>query len=98
MMRARLKFPMFSRISVFGGDQHPLHAGLVAAQPVAIGDVPFRERLKGDGVSPSNPVDVPWNFEKFLIGRDGQVIARFAPDVTADGPRWVEAIDAAPAA
>ncbi|MNO05279.1 Hydroperoxy fatty acid reductase gpx2 [compost metagenome] len=41
---------------------------------------------------------VLWNFEKFLIGRDGQVIARFAPDVPADDARLVAAIDAALAA
>jgi glutathione peroxidase len=38
---------------------------------------------------------VLWNFEKFLIGRDGQVIGRFAPDVPADDARLVAAIDAA---
>ena len=93
-----VKFPLFSKISVLGGDQHPLYAGLVAAQPVAIGDGPFRERLKGYGISPSNPADVLWNFEKFLIGRDGRVIARFSPDITADDPRLLEAIEDALAA
>ena len=90
-----VRFPMFSKISVLGDDRHPLYAGLTAAQPSAIGDGPFRERLKGYGIDPKNPVDVLWNFEKFLVGRDGQVLARFAPDITADDPRLVEAIDAA---
>ena len=90
-----VRFPMFSKISVLGEHQHPLYAGLVAAQPVAIGDGPFRERLKGYGIDPANPVDVLWNFEKFLVGRDGRVLARFAPDVSADDPRLVEAIAAA---
>ncbi len=87
-----VKFALFSKISVLGVDQHPLYAGLTAAQPAAIGEGPFRERLKGYGITSTNPVDVLWNFEKFLIGRDGQVIARFAPDVTADDPRLVQAI------
>ena len=43
-------------------------------------------------------MDVLWNFEKFLVGRDGKVIARFAPDITADDPRLVTAIDDALAA
>ena len=90
-----VRFPMFSKISVLGADQHPLYAGLVAAQPSAVGDGPFRERLKGYGISPSNPADVLWNFEKFLVGRDGRVVARFAPDITADDPRLVQAIDEA---
>ncbi|WP_410014658.1 glutathione peroxidase [Sodalis sp. C49] len=88
-------FPMFSKLSVLGEDQHPLYAQLTAAQPVATGDGPFRERLKGYGVDPTNRQDVLWNFEKFLINRQGKVIARFAPDVTADDPRLLRAIDAA---
>ena len=93
-----VKFPLFSKISVLGDDQHPLYAGLTAAQPTAIGDGPFRERLKGYGIDPKSQVDVLWNFEKFLVGRDGKVVARFAPDITADDPRLVQAIDEALAA
>jgi len=87
-------FPLFSKISVLGADRHPLYAELTAAQPAAIGDGPFRERLKGYGVNPENTTDVLWNFEKFLLNRKGDVVARFAPDVAADDPRIVAAIDA----
>lgn len=87
-------FPLFAKISVIGDKQHPLYARLTAQQPDAIGDGPFRERLKGFGVNPQNPADVLWNFEKFLIGRNGEVVARFAPDITADDPRLVSAIEA----
>lgn len=86
--------PLFSKISVLGADRHPLYAELTAAQPAAIGDGPFRERLKGYGVNPENTTDVLWNFEKFLLNRKGDVVARFAPDVAADDPRIVAAIDA----
>jgi glutathione peroxidase len=71
-----------------------LYAELTAAQPAAIGDGPFRERLKGYGVNAANPSDVLWNFEKFLLSRKGEVVARFAPDIGADDPRLVSAIDA----
>jgi glutathione peroxidase len=87
-------FPLFSKISVLGDDQHPLYARLTEAQPAATGEGPFRERLKGYGVDPANRTDVLWNFEKFLIGRNGEVVGRFSPDVTADDPRLVAAIDA----
>ncbi len=87
-------FPLFAKISVLGADRHPLYEKLTASQPQAIGEGPFRERLKGYGVNPTNPVDVLWNFEKFVINRKGEVIARFSPDVTADDPRLVSAIDA----
>jgi glutathione peroxidase len=87
-------FPLFSKISVLGEDQHPLYARLTTAQPTAIGDGPFRERLEGYGVHSENPADVLWNFEKFLLSRNGEVVARFAPDVDADDPRLISAIDA----
>ena len=87
-------FPMFGKLSVLGEDRHPLYAALTAARPEAIGEGPMREKLKGYGVDPANRSDVLWNFEKFLVGRDGTVVARFAPDVTAQDPRLVAAIDA----
>jgi glutathione peroxidase len=87
-------FPLFSKISVVGAEQHPLYAALTAAQPAAIGEGPFRETLKGYGVNPKNPVDVLWNFEKFLVDRHGQIVARFSPDVAADDARLISAIDA----
>jgi len=86
-------FPLFSKISVLGEDQHPLYARLTAAKPLAIGDGPFRERLKSYGEQSENPADVLWNFEKFLLSRNGEVMARFAPDVAPDDPRLVSAID-----
>ena len=88
-------FPLFAKISVLGDDRHPLYSALVAQQPAATGDGPFRARLQGYGITRDDPTAVLWNFEKFLIGRDGAVVARFAPDVTAEDPRLLAAIDAA---
>ena len=39
--------------------------------------------------------DIAWNFEKFLVGRDGTVVARFSPKVTPESPEVVKAIEAA---
>lgn len=39
--------------------------------------------------------DIRWNFEKFLVGSDGNPIARFAPTTTPDDPSVIEAIEAA---
>lgn len=88
-----VQFPLYAKISVLGADQHPLYAALTRAQPEAIGEGPFRERLTQYGVHPENKQDVLWNFEKFLISRDGQVAARFSPDVSADDPRLLRAIE-----
>jgi glutathione peroxidase len=87
-------FPLFSKISVTGPERHSLYAKLTQAYPGATGDGPFREKLKGYGIEAGDPTDVLWNFEKFLVSRQGDVVARFAPDVTADDPRLLQAIDA----
>jgi glutathione peroxidase len=42
--------------------------------------------------------DITWNFEKFLIGRDGTVLERFRPRTTPDDPAVVGAIETALAA
>jgi glutathione peroxidase len=38
--------------------------------------------------------DIQWNFEKFLIGRDGKIIARFRPLTEPEAPEIVAAIEA----
>jgi len=43
---------------------------------------------------PKGPGDISWNFEKFLIGRNGEVVARFAPKTKPDAPEVVKAIEA----
>lgn len=53
-------FPMFSKISVAGEDQHPLYRKLTSA-PAPIGG------------------EVQWNFQKYLVDRDGRVVAKFDP-------------------
>ncbi|MFO1536532.1 MAG: glutathione peroxidase [Actinomycetota bacterium] len=39
--------------------------------------------------------DIRWNFEKFLVGRDGSVVGRFGPQVEPEDPALLAAIDAA---
>ena len=39
--------------------------------------------------------DVEWNFEKFLVGADGEVVARFRPEVTPEAPELLSAIESA---
>ena len=38
--------------------------------------------------------DIQWNFEKFLVGPDGKVIARFRPLTEPEAPEVIEAIEA----
>jgi glutathione peroxidase len=91
-----VKFPMFSKITVVGAEKHPLYAALIAAQPkaVSLSEVPFREKLKGYGIEANPDPEVLWNFEKFLVNREGEVIQRFAPDTAPDAPELIAAIKA----
>jgi len=87
-------FPLFAKISVVGEDQHPLYAELTTQAPVADGDKEsFRTNLRSYDITPTEDPDVLWNFEKFVVSRDGQVAARFAPSVTPDDPTLVAAIE-----
>lgn len=91
-----VKFPMFEKMTVVGPDKHPLYAELTTAQPQATGDKDaFRAGLTKHGLKPNPDPEVLWNFEKFLVGRDGTVIARFAPQLTPDDPAIKSAIETA---
>jgi glutathione peroxidase len=89
-------FPLFEKITVVGEGKHPLYRELIAAQPKATStsDVPFSENLRRYGVEPNPEPELLWNFEKFLVSRDGKVIARFSPDTTPDHPALVSAVEA----
>ena len=57
---------------------------------------PLYEQLAGP-TSPF-PGDIKWNFTKFLVGRDGKILARFEPMTKPDDPKVVAAIESALAA
>jgi glutathione peroxidase len=58
----------------------------------------MRKSLAEYGEKPGAESDVLWNFEKFVIGRDGTVLARFSPDIEAGDPRLGKVLDRALAA
>ncbi|WP_328872049.1 glutathione peroxidase [Streptomyces sp. NBC_00287] len=55
---------------------------------------PLYERLVGFADGEGHSGDIRWNFEKFLIGRDGQVVARFSPQTEPDAAEVVAAVEA----
>jgi glutathione peroxidase len=71
-------FPMFSKISVLGDDKAPLYKVLTDAPQTT---------TKESG-------EVKWNFEKFLIGRDGTVIGRYRSKIKPTDEVVVKAIEA----
>jgi len=91
-----VQFPMFAKISVRGDDMHPLYAELVSEQQKAQQNNPsqLRDILTKNNLGPKTDTEVMWNFEKFLVGRDGKAVARFAPDIAPDDARITSAIEA----
>ncbi|MDN0121630.1 glutathione peroxidase [Yersinia aleksiciae] len=89
-----VEFPMFSKIEVNGPQRHPLYQHLIAAKSEAVKPEgsEFYQRLASKGREPKQPGDILWNFEKFLVSRDGVVLERFAPDMTPEDPILVAAI------
>ena len=69
-------FDMFEKISVKGGDKHPLYAYLTSGG--GNGD------LSGE---------VGWNFEKFLINKNGQIVKRFRSGVDPLSDEMIKAIE-----
>ncbi len=86
-------FPLFSKIKVVGPQKHPLYASLIAQQPTTADSETFRDKLKGYNITPNPEPEVLWNFEKFLIARNGEAVARFAPDVAPDNAKLIGAIE-----
>lgn len=89
----KIQFPLFEKISVTGDDQHPLYRHLTETKPETdVNDGGLEENLKGYGHKRSTAGEVLWNFEKFLVNRNGEIVARFAPDVAPDDERLVERV------
>lgn len=68
-------FPMFSKVSVKGGDQAELFAYLTSQ------------------TNPDFEGDIKWNFEKFLIGKDGSLERRFRSNVEPESEELITAIE-----
>lgn len=74
-----ITFPMFSIANVNAPDEEPVYTWLKAQWHPTHTD---------------QPEDVQWNFEKYLVGRDGKVVARFMTATTPDDPSVTAAIEA----
>lgn len=88
--RYDVSFPLFQKISVLGPHQAPLYQFLTKTIPVAKTDstVPFFKKILFGtlGLFKKNNADISWNFEKFLIDRQGNIVDRFSPTVPPDSP------------
>lgn len=75
-LKYHVTFPMFSKISVKGEDQHPLYAYLTAKE-----------------TDPQFAGDITWNFNKFLVDKKGNVVARFSSKDTPESDAVTAAIE-----
>jgi len=96
------KFPVASKLEVNGAAAHPLFKCLRLALPLRSDTGPAAEAEEPMGVqksavkiqwTPSNPTDIVWNFEKFLVDRQGVPYKRFSSKfVTADLEKEISAL------
>lgn len=74
-------FKTFAKIDVNGENRDPLYAFLKKEAPIASEDDASKglyNLLSEKGFNTSGD-DIKWNFTKFLVSKEGKVIARFAP-------------------
>jgi glutathione peroxidase len=82
-----VSFPVFAKVDVNGEDAHPLFAYLRSSDPgdfsaeTAPGLYDHIAKMKPETIGTD---EIKWNFTKFLIGRDGEVIRRYEPTVTPE--------------
>lgn len=77
-------FPQFKKSEVNGKDELPLYTWLKSQKPVTGTYEPKLAKVMEKLYNKVNPEprkkdDIQWNFTKFLINRDGAVVARFEP-------------------
>jgi glutathione peroxidase len=58
------------------------------------GACPLYRHLTALDVKPKGAGNITWNFEKFIIGRNGEVVARFAPQTKPDATEVLKVIEA----
>jgi glutathione peroxidase len=56
---------------------------------------PLYQYLTSTEQNPKTGGEIKWNFTKFLIGRDGQILARFEPAITPEDPALTSAVSSA---
>lgn len=90
-----VSFPVMSKIIVKGEGQHELYRELITQKPEAVKDPEsdFEERLKSKGLLTGEPKDIHWNFEKFLVDADGNIVERYFPDIAPNDERITTKIE-----
>ena len=83
----KTQFDQLAKIKVNGEDEEPLYTFLKAAQPKdnqIIGSKFTAKLMKFLSKSTKKDSDIKWNFTKFLVNKEGEVVNRFSPDFTPE--------------
>ena len=81
-------FPLFSKIKVVGPQKHPLYAALIDAATQGRRQRILSRAAQGVQVTPNPEPEVLWNFEKFLIARNGEPWPGFLLTWRRTMPPW----------
>jgi glutathione peroxidase len=94
-MNYGVDFPMFSKVVVKGQGQHPLYQFLTTVKPETTlkPDGNLLSRLKEKGLLTGGEQDIKWNFEKFLVNKQGEIVERFSPDFDPMDPIVLKAVE-----
>jgi glutathione peroxidase len=83
-----------SEIKTFCRRKYDVTFPMMAKVSVAGNDIdPLYAYLIDKSANPETGGEIKWNFTKFLIGKDGKILARFEPNVTPDDPALVTAVE-----
>ena len=91
-MKFGTEFPQFAKIDVNGGNADPLFAYLATQKPFT----GFGKGIKSAALKKFSDMNnktfgdkayIKWNFTKFLVDRNGNVVARFEPTVKMEEVR-----------
>lgn len=83
-----------SEIKAFCALNYGVTFPMFAKVTVVGGDkTPLYKDLTGKSANPNHAGGIKWNFTKFLLGRDGKVIDRFAPTTAPDAEDVIAAIE-----
>ena len=83
------EFPQFAKIDVNGETADPLFAWLATEKPFqgfgkGIASLALEKFAKANNKAFGDKAYIKWNFTKFLVNREGEVIARYEPTVDMD--------------
>ena len=75
-------------------DKHAVTFPMLSKVVVKGDDIcPLYKHLTSEETNPKFAGEIKWNFTKFVVGRNGEIVARFEPSVVPDAPEVIKVIE-----